>query len=153
MRFFDRFFSKKEIIYTCPYCSGQLPPPTKKKKCPHCDQTVYRRTRPRKKPEWVKEADIHFIMLENAEVKNGISFIKANTHAIKQWATTGVVDSMKIYSAEDEIVCEHCKELHGTIFPSTTKQEIKIILDNVPVKGCTNPKCRCYWSPENISVK
>lgn len=46
------------INYTCPYCNGELPAPSRKRSCPHCKKVVYARTRPNKEKVWLKEEDV-----------------------------------------------------------------------------------------------
>ena len=147
----------------CPYCGGDLPPPTRKRLCPHCGKTIVVRTRPDQKPAWVREEDIPIISKEwtdemlkrdiEQQRKTGIEGLGIARHNIRQWVMSGVVKSLKIYSAQDGSVCETCKQMNGKVFPIATREQISFFMDNAHVKNCQNPVgCRCYWCPEEVTI-
>lgn len=68
--------------------------------------------------------------------------------SIRVWAKTGVVHSVKLKNADLPDVCLACKNFNAKIFPLKTEHDIKLIVDNIPIKDCANPRCRCSWSPE-----
>ncbi len=52
------------MSYSCPYCKGELSPPTRKKSCPHCTKIIFARTRPNKPRGWVRQEDLLAISKE-----------------------------------------------------------------------------------------
>lgn len=48
----------KEQQFTCPYCNGELPAPSRKRVCPHCKRLIYARTRPGGKKVWLEEEGV-----------------------------------------------------------------------------------------------
>ena len=69
---------------------------------------------------------------------------------VRIWFATGV-KSIKVYSGEDDKVCDACRVTHGKILPIPTVREVEGVVENIPIHGCSNPEgCRCYWRPENI---
>jgi hypothetical protein len=49
--------------------------------------------------------------------ETAIEGLELARHNIREWVKSGVVKSLKIRSAEDEDVCEACKQMNGRIFP------------------------------------
>ena len=142
--------------YSCPYCHGELSSPTRKKKCSHCGKTVYVRTPYGQKQNWVRLEDLSVIEAEwvakkSEELKKSREAgNKIQRENVRLWFTTGV-KSIKVYSGEDDKVCNACRAVHGKIFPISTAREVEEIVENIPIHECNNPEgCRCYWRPENI---
>ena len=70
-------------------------------------------------------------------------------HNLAAWQASGVVKTLKYYSAEDADVCAACAERHGSIVQVVEGK----IGDNLPPLGtCQNVRCRCY-RPETISIE
>jgi len=71
----------------------------------------------------------------------------------KRLDSSGVpmIKSIKLYTADDALVCDNCKQLHGRSFPIVKPEEISLAMENNQIKMCKNPICRCYWRPEKIS--
>jgi hypothetical protein len=147
--------------FCCPYCSEELPPPTRKCLCPHCGKTIVVRTRPHQDPAWVRVEDIPAISKEWADEMlrrdierrraTGIEGLELVRHNIREWEKSGVVKSLTIRSAEDDAVCEACKQMSGRIFPIETNEQISFVMDNAHVQNCRSQTgCRCYWRPEEI---
>ena len=145
----------------CPYCSKELPLPTRKRSCPHCGKSIVVRTRPNQDPAWVRVEDIPTISKEWADTmlrrdverrrETGIEGLELARHNIREWVKSGVVKSLKLRSADDEDVCASCKQMSGRIFPIETNKQISFVLDNAHVKNCHSQiGCRCYWRPEEI---
>ena len=83
--------------------------------------------------------------------ETGIEGLEIARHNIREWVKSGVVKSLKIRSAEDDDVCEACKQISGRIFPIETNEQISFVMDNAHVKNCRSQTgCRCYWRPEEI---
>lgn len=148
--------------FLCPYCGGELPPPSRKRSCPHCRRTILARSRPSHPKTWVKEEDLPKIerewademLKEEMEIskKTGKQFLHSNRQSIRAWVQTGVVKNMKLYTADDESVCPNCRPLHGKIFPIHTPEEINAVMECGWIKNCQNSHCRCYLRPEDISM-
>ncbi len=147
--------------FHCPYCSEELPPPTRKRSCPHCGNTIVVRTRPNQDPAWVRVEDIPIIAKEWADEllrrdierrrETGIEGLELARHNIREWVKSGVVKSLKIRSVDDEDVCDSCKQLSGRIFPIETNEQISFVMENAHVKNCRSQiGCRCYWRPEEL---
>ncbi|MFY9877554.1 MAG: hypothetical protein WAL20_18230, partial [Rhodomicrobium sp.] len=82
----------------------------------------------------------------------GIEGLELARHNIRQWVKSGVVKSLKIRSAEDDDVCEACKQMSGRIFQIETSEQISLVMENAHVKNCCSQTgCRCYWRPEELS--
>src|SRR5271167_273612 len=98
--------------FRCPYCSEELPPPTRKRSCPHCGKTIVVRKRPHQDPAWVRVEDIPIIAKEWADEmlrrdmehcrKTGKEGLDLARHNIREWVGSGVVRSLKIYSLGDD---------------------------------------------------
>ncbi len=70
-----------------------------------------------------------------------------STENYKTWFDSGVVHNFKIHNAEDEKVCDFCKNRTTNIYPKLPR----LSEDEIPPwKECTNIKdgCRCYIRPE-----
>jgi hypothetical protein len=64
------------------------------------------------------------------------------------WKRSGVVKTLKCYSAEDHDVCETCRHHDGNII----KIEEAVIGVNIPkFDACSCVQCRCYFRPWDIS--
>ena len=84
--------------------------------------------------------------------ETAIEGLELARHNIREWVKSGVVKSLKIRSAEDEDVCEACKQMNGRIFPIETNEQISFVIDNAHVKNCRSQTgCRWYWRPEELS--
>ena len=145
----------------CPYCSEELSPATRKCSCPHCGNTIVVRTRPHQAPAWVRVEDIPAISTEWADEMlrrdierrraTGIEVLELARRNIREWAKSGVVKSLKIRSAEDDAVCEACRQMSRRVFPIETNEQISFVTGNAHVKNCSNQTgCRCYWRPEGL---
>jgi hypothetical protein len=155
--------------FSCPYCGGELSPPTRKRACPHCRKIIFARTRPNQSKAWVKEENLPIIAKEWADEmlkrdieqyrKRGIEWLHIARNNIRECVKSGVVKSLKLYTAEDEAVCDVCRQMHGKIFPIQTPEQINFVMDNAHIKNCQNvgknsyTGCRCYWRPEEISIE
>lgn len=164
----DTAKSKASQLPRCPYCSGELPAPIRKRKCPHCQRTIYARSRPSNERAWIREEDIPVIekewadamLKQNAEQynKRSAEWLHIARDNIRHMAQSGVVKSVKLYTAEDESVCPTCKEMHSKVFPFQTPEQVSFVMDNAHIKNCWNvgknshTGCRCYWRPEKISL-
>jgi hypothetical protein len=125
--------------FHCPYCSEELPPPTRKRSCPHCGKTIVVRKRPHQDPAWVRVEDIPAISKEWADAMlrrdverrrtTGIEGLELARHNIREWVKSGVVKSLKLRSAEDDDVCEACKHISGRIFPIQTNEQISLVME------------------------
>src|SRR5271157_4229642 len=83
--------------FYCPYCSEELPPPTRKRLCPHCGKAIVVRTRPNQDPAWVRVEDIPAISKEWADEmlrrdikrrrETGIEGLELARHNIRQWVS------------------------------------------------------------------
>jgi hypothetical protein len=146
--------------FYCPYCAEELPPPTRKRICPHRGKTVVVRARPNQAPAWVRVEDIPAISKEWADEmlkrerrrETGIEGLELARHNIREWVMSGVMKSLKIRSAEEEDVCEACKQMSGRVFPIETHEQISFVMDNAHGRNCRSQTgCRCYWRPEGLS--
>jgi hypothetical protein len=66
---------------------------------------------------------------------------------LAQWKTCGVVNTLKIYTAPLDNVCEFCREMEGKVI-DITDAEIGITIP--PFKCCQNTNtlgCRCRFRP------
>ena len=78
-----------------------------------------------KEPAWVRVEDIPAISKEWADEmlrrdierrrETGIEGLDPSRHNIREWVKSGVVKSSKLRSADDEDVCEACKQISGRI--------------------------------------
>lgn len=154
----------KEQNFFCPYCNNELAPPTRKRACPHCGKIVFVRTRPSQSKAWVKEEDLPRIAREWADEmlkhdiqkqkETGVETLHLARNNIRVWIKSGTVKSLKFYTAEDEEVCEVCKQMHGKIYPIQTPEQINFVMNNAHIEGCMNLHgCRCYWRPEEIIIE
>jgi len=146
----------------CPYCSKELPPPTRKRSCPHCGKTIVVRTRPYQEPAWVRVEDIPGISKEWADEmlrrdierrrETAIEGLELARQNIREWVKSGVVKSLKLRSADDEDVCDSCRQMSGRVFPIETHEQISFVMDNAHVRNCRSQTgCRCHWRPEELS--
>ena len=73
------------------------------------------------------------------------AFCDANREA---WEQSGVVKSLKWYTAEDERVCARCQDLDGT----EVGIEDKVFQDSYSDGSAPplHPDCRCYIRPELV---
>jgi hypothetical protein len=66
------------------------------------------------------------------------------------WKRSGVVKTLKCYSAEDDDVCETCRQHDGNI----VKIEEAVIGVYIPkFDNCSSNQCRCYFRPWDISIE
>ena len=155
------------MSFLCPYCDGELSPPTRKRSCPHCQRTIFARMRPNHPKAWVRKEDLPVIVKEWADAMSkaaaqdpSINPIHANRDNLRAWVKTGTVKSVKVLTAEDDIVCQNCERWHRKVLPITTPEEINPVMNLVGtiVRECSNVGrnakcgCRCYWRPEEISI-
>ena len=90
------------------------------------------------------------------------TFRIANLSTREAYAQSGVVQSVRWYTAEDEMVCEECAAMDGTVVG--TQEAFLNIGDSIPGSGRTveyddvmggalHVNCRCYTRPDDISVE
>ncbi len=83
-----------------------------------------------------------------------MSFRKANEETRKVWKESGVVKTLKWYTAGDELDCGLCKRMNGVVvgidklFPIKTAEG-----KDVYVPQDLHEDCRCYLRPEEISAE
>ena len=65
------------------------------------------------------------------------------------WRASGVVKTLKFYSAEDADVCTECATQHGTI---VNIADGKVGVNLPPLKTCERIRCRCYFRPWDVSL-
>ena len=65
------------------------------------------------------------------------------------WRASGVVKSVRYYTAEDESVCPECAKRAGSTVPI---DEAVIGVNIPPLSTCSNRHCRCYFRPQEISL-
>ncbi len=93
------------------------------------------------------------------------SFAIANYSTKEAWKQTGVVTTIKWYTAEDDHVCEFCDALDGTVigiednFASVGSSitgakggSYNVDYADVGVPPL-HPDCRCYAQPEDVSIE
>jgi len=68
---------------------------------------------------------------------------------LRTWSRSGVVKTLRCYSAEDADVCRECRALDGTIIKI---EDAEIGTNLPPLKTCRAKRCRCYFRPWDISV-
>jgi len=66
------------------------------------------------------------------------------------WKASGVVKTLKWYSAADADVCATCRAHHGAVL-NLSDAEIGVNLP--PHPGCSSARCRCYFRPWDISIQ
>ncbi len=93
------------------------------------------------------------------------TFRVANEATKEAWKQTGVVKTIKWYTAADERVCPYCEPLHGKVVDIednffdkgdevTGSDGSKIALDYDDVGAPPlHVSCRCYTRPEEISIE
>jgi hypothetical protein len=64
------------------------------------------------------------------------------------WRASGVVKTLKHYTAEDAGVCAERSNRHGSI---TAIGDAEVGVNLPPVHACSNGRCRCYFRPWDIS--
>ena len=73
---------------------------------------------------------------------------KINEDNLRNFRKSGVVKTLKIYTGKDEYVCKVCIGHRGNII----NMKDAVIGVNIPqFKDCESERCRCFWSPEEIS--
>jgi SPP1 gp7 family putative phage head morphogenesis protein len=78
------------------------------------------------------------------------SFRTANYANLRAWQVSGVVKTVKWYTAEDDKVCPQCQELDGkTVDIGEDFFAAEYGERNQPP---VHPDCRCYIRPETISA-
>lgn len=86
--------------------------------------------------------------------ETGVESLHLARNNIREWVKSGVVKSLKLYTAEDENVSGVFKKKHGKSFFIQTPEQISFVMDNAQIKGCENPSgCRYYWQPKEISIE
>jgi SPP1 gp7 family putative phage head morphogenesis protein len=87
----------------------------------------------------------HYMSDEN------FALVKATaSQNLAAWKKSGVVKTLKCYSAEDDDVCATCRQRHGSI----VQIEEAVIGVNIPKFGdCARAQCRCYFRPWDISTE
>ena len=92
------------------------------------------------------------------------AFRVANEGTKEAWKQTGVVKSIKWYTAADERVCGWCEPMHGRVVDIeknfydkgdsiTSTDGSSMSLDYADVgAGALHTSCRCYTRPEDISL-
>jgi hypothetical protein len=71
------------------------------------------------------------------------------TTNLAAWRGSGVVKTLKFYSAEDTGVCTECEKQHGAI---VNILDGKVGVNLPPLNGCQRDHCRCYFRPWGISL-
>jgi SPP1 gp7 family putative phage head morphogenesis protein len=66
------------------------------------------------------------------------------------WRASGVVKTVKYYSAEDDDVCAECKKRHGSIIGI---DDAKMGVNLPPLDVCSGKRCRCYFRPWDICTE
>ena len=84
-------------------------------------------------------SDQQFELVQQAAVLN-----------LAAWKASGVVKTLKYYSADDANVCAACKAHHGGVV-SIWDAEIGANLP--PLPDCSSRRCRCYFRPEDVSIQ
>jgi len=92
------------------------------------------------------------------------SFRVANSGARTAYEQSGVVKSLKWYTAADELVCEFCGPMHGKIvdidqnfynkgetIEGSAGGTMEVTYDDVS-GGALHPNCRCQIRPEKIQI-
>jgi len=97
-------------------------------------------------------------------VANTEAFRTANFAAKEAWTQSGVVKTIKWYTAADEKVCEFCGPMDGTVVGIEEnffnvgdevegKDGNKLPINYAPVEaGTLHPNCRCVTRPDEIVV-
>ncbi len=97
-------------------------------------------------------------------VANTEAFRTANFASKEAWKQSGVVKSIKWYTAADEKVCEFCGPMDGTVVDIeenffevgdevTGSDGGSLPINYAPVEaGTLHPNCRCVTRPEDISA-
>lgn len=91
--------------------------------------------------------------------KRSVEWLHIARDNIRHMAQSGLVKSVKLYTAKDESVCPTCKEMHGKVFQFQSTKQINFVMDNAQIKDCENvgknsyTGCRCYWRPDAISLE
>lgn len=93
------------------------------------------------------------------------TFRTANEASRNAWKESGVVKTIKWFTAADERTCEFCGPLHGEIVGIDEKffekgdtlegengNKLKIDYDDIG-NPPAHPQCRCYIRPEEISIE
>jgi hypothetical protein len=66
------------------------------------------------------------------------------------WQKSGVVKTLKYYSAADDAVCSECAKNSGVV----VKLEDGIVGGTLPpLDKCQGIRCRCYFRPWDISLE
>jgi hypothetical protein len=66
------------------------------------------------------------------------------------WKASGVVKTLRWYSAEDTDVCAACKAQHAIVV-DVSDAEISVNLP--PLLACSSTRCRCYFRPCEVSIE
>jgi len=99
-----------------------------------------------------------------ARVANTEAFRTANFAAKEAWVQSGVVKTLKWYTAADEKVCEFCGPMDGTTVSIeenffnlgdtvTGSGGGELAVNYAPIEaGTLHPNCRCVTRPDEISI-
>jgi len=107
-------------------------------------------------------------LIVRQERKNPIGYLQSfHEMQLRNWQSTGLVKTIKIYTGKDNMVCGECQKLDEKIY--TIDQALKE--KPLPCKECwawhevakdedgkeiikkfAGPGCRCYYRPEDISL-
>jgi predicted nucleic acid-binding Zn-ribbon protein len=151
----------------CPYCHGALKKiPSKKTKCPQCGNSMFVRTRPRDRVrvvvtdqeaknienEWIVYGEEQAAEEAMAIAKKYKEISAAN---LREWKESEVVKTVKVYCTMDEKVCAICQRRNNLVLKL---EDANVGVTVPPFADCSNvddPKilrCRCYWTPQDISL-
>jgi len=99
-----------------------------------------------------------------AQVARTETFRVANEATKEAWKQTGVVKTIKFYTAADERVCPFCEPLHGKVIgieenffekgdeiTGSDGSTMKVDYDDIGTPPI-HPSCRCYTRPSEISI-
>lgn len=67
---------------------------------------------------------------------------------LQAWRLSGVVRTLKCYSAQDRDVCPQCADHLGAVVKI---EDARIGINLPPFDTCTARRCRCYFRPCEIS--
>ncbi len=80
------------------------------------------------------------------------SFRTANEATRDTWEQSGVVKTLKWYTAADEIVCDQCGPMNGTVVDVDEPFDINSDYGDGYNPQDIHPNCRCYIRPDEISA-
>ena len=71
-------------------------------------------------------------------------------HNLAAWKQSGVVKTLKYFSAEDADVWAACKARHGVLV-DIAEAEIGVTL--APLPAFSSTRCRCYFRPWDVPIE